>query len=575
MQCEQYNNKTLTYIPIHSETQPCALHCRPKTNNAHYSVKFQQKVIDGTPCREGSTDICIDGKCEKLGCDMKLKSKLEKDICGVCGGKGEGCNLIEGEFTQPLGKGYVNAVNIPLGAKNVLVKEVKPCASFLALKSGHGSYHINGNWTIELPGRYNVNGTVVYYRRRGTQEFFFTDGPTKAEMHFMVLYQDFNFGVKYRYVLPINQTAKLQQEEAEALIKEKKYKGSFGWMQGSWDRCSVVCGGGVMHREKPRCLHMYGAEIHIVNDTLCSGAKMPPSPIKTCNEHECPKVWFVTPWNTCSTTCGLGRKKRNVSCKGQQKDGSWKDSAYSECSVSGRPVSIQTCVEKSCYLSWKLSGWSKCRAKCGQYGLKYRSVTCPMANACLVTVKPAMTRSCIAPKCEYSWIPEPWTQCSTTCGIGIETRQLLCREQESFQIAKGKCKGKREPKIQRKCFQKICTYYRRRELVPQRSQRVAMIPHIRHEERAPRIKRKPRQRSLIYKSPLRKLTTSKRITRTETLCEKDELMSWECNMKIIISKYANKPFCTNPKERRRCCRSCQKHETNGSRLPITPRKQNG
>ena len=51
---------------------------------------------------------------------------------------------------------------------------------------GSYSYDINGNWTIQLPGTYNVNGTLVYYRRRGTQELFYAEGPTKAKMHFMV-----------------------------------------------------------------------------------------------------------------------------------------------------------------------------------------------------------------------------------------------------------------------------------------------------------------------------------------------------------------------------------------------------
>ena len=64
---------------------------------------------DGTPCHDDSNDICVDGECQKLGCDLKLNSNLERDICGVCGGKGEGCNLIEGEFTQPLGKGMEDA----------------------------------------------------------------------------------------------------------------------------------------------------------------------------------------------------------------------------------------------------------------------------------------------------------------------------------------------------------------------------------------------------------------------------------------------------------------------------------
>ena len=34
----------------------------PKGHN--FYVKFSDKVVDGTRCRDGSQDVCIDGKCE-------------------------------------------------------------------------------------------------------------------------------------------------------------------------------------------------------------------------------------------------------------------------------------------------------------------------------------------------------------------------------------------------------------------------------------------------------------------------------------------------------------------------------
>ena len=105
LQCHEFSNATVRYIPVHSTNNPCALHCRPSKREAHYSIMFRTKVIDGTRCRHSSNDICIDGKCVKLGCDNKLNSVLQKDVCGVCGGNGTTCNLVEGEFTQPLGKG--------------------------------------------------------------------------------------------------------------------------------------------------------------------------------------------------------------------------------------------------------------------------------------------------------------------------------------------------------------------------------------------------------------------------------------------------------------------------------------
>ena len=42
---------------------------------------------------------------QQLGCDNQLHSKLTNDACGVCGGNGTTCNVIEGEFTQMSGQG--------------------------------------------------------------------------------------------------------------------------------------------------------------------------------------------------------------------------------------------------------------------------------------------------------------------------------------------------------------------------------------------------------------------------------------------------------------------------------------
>lgn len=44
--------------------QPCALFCKPKDPQSRFSAKLASKVLDGTPCRPGSIDICIDGKCQ-------------------------------------------------------------------------------------------------------------------------------------------------------------------------------------------------------------------------------------------------------------------------------------------------------------------------------------------------------------------------------------------------------------------------------------------------------------------------------------------------------------------------------
>ena len=69
--------------------------------------------------------------------------------------------------------------------------------------------------------------------------------------------------------------------------------------------------------------------------------------------------WFVTPWTSCSKTCGLGRKKRKVSCKAQMPNGTWSERLLTDCPMAEKPIPIHTCVQKACFLSWRKTTWSK------------------------------------------------------------------------------------------------------------------------------------------------------------------------------------------------------------------------
>jgi len=94
-QCRSYNN-----IPyqgeLHSwephddvDADDCALTCR--SMNSSIAVQLSPRVHDGTRCKEGSLDMCIDGVCQSVGCDLQLNSELKIDACGVCGGDGSTC----------------------------------------------------------------------------------------------------------------------------------------------------------------------------------------------------------------------------------------------------------------------------------------------------------------------------------------------------------------------------------------------------------------------------------------------------------------------------------------------------
>ncbi|GFQ75952.1 ADAMTS-like protein 1 [Trichonephila clavata] len=93
-QCSAYNNRPYrdrkyVWLPFHDPEDPCALTCQAKGFN--FVAKLSQKVLDGTRCREGALDMCVDGQCQPIGCDLQVGSTLKVDECGICGGDGSQC----------------------------------------------------------------------------------------------------------------------------------------------------------------------------------------------------------------------------------------------------------------------------------------------------------------------------------------------------------------------------------------------------------------------------------------------------------------------------------------------------
>ncbi|KAH8402532.1 hypothetical protein KR222_008241, partial [Zaprionus bogoriensis] len=118
-QCAAYNDvpydgTLYKWTPHYDYVEPCALTCRghpahltedisPESaagnaeESEHYDeqsviVQLSARVQDGTRCRSGSLDMCIQGKCQRVGCDLKIGSTKKIDGCGVCGGDGNSCS---------------------------------------------------------------------------------------------------------------------------------------------------------------------------------------------------------------------------------------------------------------------------------------------------------------------------------------------------------------------------------------------------------------------------------------------------------------------------------------------------
>ncbi|CAA9994408.1 unnamed protein product, partial [Nesidiocoris tenuis] len=90
-QCAAYNDlpyddKLMTWVGYSGLDSPlCELWCQSDTG---VIAKMAPSVKDGTRCRPGSLDLCVEGQCQKVGCDLMIGSEAKVDVCGICGGDG-------------------------------------------------------------------------------------------------------------------------------------------------------------------------------------------------------------------------------------------------------------------------------------------------------------------------------------------------------------------------------------------------------------------------------------------------------------------------------------------------------
>ncbi|RVE74949.1 hypothetical protein OJAV_G00027530 [Oryzias javanicus] len=342
--------------------------------------------------------------CQKMGCDGIIGSLAQEDSCGVCDGHGRSCEVVRGDFNHSKGiVGYVEAAVIPAGAWRIRVAEDKPSQSFLAVKDSEQN-SINSNWKIELPGDFELAGTVVRYVRRGHWEKMSIKGPTKTPLHLMMLlFHDQSCALHYEYTMFLNTTQ--DQTEPEPL---------FIWTHRTWKDCSVQCGGG----EKQTivsCLRMINMSMEIVNDTFCQPENKPLPKTQPCNSQPCNYKWTAGQWGACSA-----RTVRGASADGCGRCLSGLSApppavlvfGEGRCSAGTPVVHVsrspdqqeEPCSNESECYQWKFGDWSKCSLSCGR-GLQSRVVQCMHivtghhGESCPVVLRPPTYRKCYHDAC--------------------------------------------------------------------------------------------------------------------------------------------------------------------------------
>eukprot|EP01006_Ploeotia_vitrea_P040132 TRINITY_DN66404_c3_g4_i3.p1 TRINITY_DN66404_c3_g4~~TRINITY_DN66404_c3_g4_i3.p1 ORF type:complete len:2189 (-),score=999.16 TRINITY_DN66404_c3_g4_i3:889-6498(-) len=194
-----------------------------------------------------------------------------------------------------------------------------------------------------------------------------------------------------------------------------------------WSKCSVSCGQGTRQRTRD-----------VITENAHGGSACPITvESEPCNNGPCDVDCRTTPWSEwseCSADCGEGLqvRKRSVTQK-QQANGE-------QC---GPLVQVQTCEKRKCPVHCELSAWSpwsKCTAECGGgQRTRVRTVLSAPVHGGDRCGQLEETTDCNAQPCPIhcevgDWTP--WSECDVACGKGeiSRTRKVVTRPENGGRL---------------------------------------------------------------------------------------------------------------------------------------------
>ncbi|CAO2598164.1 A disintegrin and metalloproteinase with thrombospondin motifs 13 [Lemmus lemmus] len=226
--------------------------------------------------------------------------------------------------------------------------------------------------------------------------------------------------------------------------------------------CSTSCGRGLMEL---RFLCMDSVLKMPVQEELCDMASKPSSRWEVCQAGPCPARWEVQVLVPCPVTCGGGRVPLAVDCV-QLDHGCPVSLPHSKCWSVPRPSPFKNCNPEPCSAKWKILSLGPCSASCG-LGTATRMVACMQLDQghdsevdetfCKALVRPQARVPCLITDCAYRWHISTWTECSVSCGDGIQRRHDTCLgPQAQVPVPASFCQHLPKPVTVRGCWAGPC-----------------------------------------------------------------------------------------------------------------------
>ncbi|XP_069899461.1 ADAMTS-like protein 3 isoform X3 [Dipodomys merriami] len=236
---------------------------------------------------------------------------------------------------------------------------------------------------------------------------------------------------------------------------------TYGWEYAGFTPCTATCLGGLQEAIAV-CLHTQTQQA--VNDSLCDQVHRPPAMSQACNTGPCPPRWLTKAWGPCSASCGVGIQTREVRCLRPEAS-----PAAPEACAGEKPHALRACNQFDCPPRWHVGAWQQCSRTCGG-GSQARTVSCQqlltdgrvltLADELCPGPKAAARKSCARADCPPRLDPGDWSECSVSCGVGVQRRRQVCQKLTArgvrVPLGNAACQGLAGPPLERPCQMRVC-----------------------------------------------------------------------------------------------------------------------
>ncbi|RXM99651.1 ADAMTS-like protein 1 [Acipenser ruthenus] len=258
------------------------------------------------------------------------------------------------------------------------------------------------------------------------------------------------------------------EEEGEVLLFQLDDDDELhDWEYEGFTECSEPCGGG-LQEAVVICLNKQTREV--VEESLCVSLRRPPQLLKACSMEPCPPRWETGKWSSCSATCGVGLRTRDVTCTHLlSRESNETVTLSGEKCRPAKPTQVQACNRFDCPPAWYPQDWQQCSRSCGG-GVKTREILCKqrLADGSFLELPetfcspptPTTQEPCENRACPAEWGALEWSQCSASCGEGNQVLLVVCRKMdengEYVTLSSSACSNLRQPPSVRPCSLASC-----------------------------------------------------------------------------------------------------------------------